>query len=293
MKENNHIGWKRIRVLVTNKCNYSCPFCHNEGQSKDKTPILMKLDDFKSFVTFLETEKIEELHFSGGEPFLNPNIVNMIRFAEERLACDIGCATNFSRITKEHLESLKGSRVKFNVQFPFATKDAFKKSTGNGNMDKILNTIEMVRNTGIMVGLNSVIQSNDISSVKNLIELAIQYEIPLKLLPQIGLKGSDKFKDSIIPLVEEYACEYLNKGTGALRWALKYGGKRTTLLLIDSPCFYNDIQSCRNFGELRINPDFSLQPCIMRLPAEELKLSQGKELVINQLAELWKHFTTC
>ena len=160
-------------------------------------------------------------------------------------------------------------------------------------MDTILNTIKMVRDAGFQVGLNSVIQSDDISSVKNLIELAIQYEIPLKLLPQIGLKGSDKFKEFIIPLVEEYACEYLNKGTGALRWTLKSGSKRIILLLIDSPCFYNDIQSCRNFGELRINPDFSLQPCILRQPSERLKLSQGKELVINQLAELWKHFTIC
>ena len=28
------IRWTKYRVLVTNKCNYRCPFCHNEGQDK-------------------------------------------------------------------------------------------------------------------------------------------------------------------------------------------------------------------------------------------------------------------
>ena len=28
------IKWDKLRVLVTNRCNYCCPFCHNEGQEK-------------------------------------------------------------------------------------------------------------------------------------------------------------------------------------------------------------------------------------------------------------------
>lgn len=29
-----NIGWNKFRILVTNRCNYHCPFCHNEGQDK-------------------------------------------------------------------------------------------------------------------------------------------------------------------------------------------------------------------------------------------------------------------
>ena len=293
MTKNNHIGWKRIRVLVTNKCNYQCPFCHNEGQSKEHSPMNMSLNDFKTFVTYLQNEDIEELHFSGGEPFLNPYIVDMIRFADDKLSCDIGCATNLSRITDEQLTLLRGSRVKFNIQFPFATKEAFKKSTGNGDYDGILKMIEKVRDSGLKVGLNSVVQSNDTSAIRKLIEFSIKSKCPLKLLPQIGLKDSDKFKDFIVPIVQEYATSYVDKGTGALRWNMEFDGKKTSLLYIDSPCFYNDIISCRNFGEIRINPDFSMQSCILRQPSDKLQIARGKEYVINQLSELWKNFMTC
>ena len=253
----------------------------------------MNLNDFKAFVTYLQNENIEELHFSGGEPFLNPFIVDMIKFADEKLSCDIGCATNLSRITAEQLTLLRGSRVKFNIQFPFANKEDFKKSTGTGDYDGILKMIEKVKDSGLNVGLNSVVQSNDTSAIRKLIEFSIKSECPLKLLPQIGLKDSDKFKDFIIPIVQEYATAFVDKGTGALRWNMEFDGKKSSLLYIDSPCFYNDIISCRNFGEIRINPDFSMQSCILRQPSDKLQIARGKEYVINQLSELWKNFMTC
>ena len=56
-----HTRWTKYRVLVANKCNYSCPFCHNEGQEKQTKADLMSLEDFKMLVDFLLTEDIEEL----------------------------------------------------------------------------------------------------------------------------------------------------------------------------------------------------------------------------------------
>ena len=40
-------SWKILRVLTTNSCNYNCPFCHNEGQTK---PIYQKEMIFKGKV---------------------------------------------------------------------------------------------------------------------------------------------------------------------------------------------------------------------------------------------------
>ena len=56
-----NIRWTKYRVLVTNKCNYRCPFCHNEGQDKSTKNDFMTLEDFKMLVDLLTTEDIEEL----------------------------------------------------------------------------------------------------------------------------------------------------------------------------------------------------------------------------------------
>ena len=99
----NNIGWKRLRILVTNKCNYRCSFCHNEGQSKTQSSDMMSYEDFKKLIDCLKDQDIEELHFSGGEPFLNHDLTKMILYACKETTWDIGCASNLSLINDEQI----------------------------------------------------------------------------------------------------------------------------------------------------------------------------------------------
>lgn len=285
--------WTKYRVLVANKCNYRCPFCHNEGQEKQTKADLMLLDDFKKLVDLLATEDIEELNISGGEPFVNKHIVDMIEYADSHLTCDISCATNLSSIHSEQIERLAKTRIKFNIQFPFVTEKAFQESTGNGKLADILQNIQLVRNANIRIGLNTVVQNCNAADYEQMIMFAIEKELPLKLLPQIGGKDSDKCKEFIIPILDKYSLEYKDKGCGALRWVLGKDGHHTSILYIDSPCFYHDIETCRNFAEIRIHPDLSAQICILKESSEPLCFANGIQFVKNQLQELWNDFTTC
>ena len=285
--------WTKYRVLVANKCNYRCPFCHNEGQEKQVKADLMSLDDFKKLIDLLATENIEELNISGGEPFVNKQIVDMIEYADSRLTCDISCATNLSLIKSEQIERLATTRIKFNIQFPFVTEKGFQESTGNGRLTDILQNIQLVRDANIKIGLNTVVQNSNFVEYERMILFAIHNELPLKLLPQIGGKDSDKYKDFIIPVLNKYSVEYKTKGCGALRWVLEKDDHRTTVLYIDSPCFYKDIKTCRNFAEIRIQPNLSVQTCILKDSSERLCFENGEQFVRNQLEKLWRNFTTC
>ena len=124
-----NIRWTKYRVLVTNKCNYRRQFCNT-------------LEYFKMLLDLLTTEDIEELNISGGEPFINNHIVNMIEYADTHLKCDISCATNLSLISQSQIKRLARTRVKFNIQFPYVDEKSFKESTGNGNKDTILQNIK-------------------------------------------------------------------------------------------------------------------------------------------------------
>lgn len=289
----NTIGWDKLRLLVTNACNYNCPFCHNEGQTKHVHPKQMSLGQLKQFIDIIKEQNISEICFSGGEPFLNKDIVKMIEYANDETTCDIGCASNLSLITESQIQELAKTRVKFNIQFPYANEDDFRRSTVNGNYSAILKKIDSIRSAGIEIGLNTVIQSTKIEDVKEIIRFALIQEIPLKLLPQIGQEGSEKYKDFIYPLLRENAVDCKDKGSGATRWLLNSNGHQTVVLYIDSPCFYRDITVCRHYGEIRIQPDMSAQTCILRNEATSLKFDEGKEYVLNQLQELWKNFNHC
>lgn len=286
------IGWDKIRVLVTNGCNYRCPFCHNEGQEKGKVTF-MSVDDFKNIVDLLSETSISEFVISGGEPFLHPQIADMIVYACNKLSCDISCATNLSIITDSDLAKLANTRVKFNIQFPFTDSIMFKESTGNGDLSSISYNIKHVCKAGLEIGLNTVIQSSDRAMVEDMVLYAISNHLPLKLLPQIGGENSDEYKNWVFPIIRKYATSEKNKGTGAIRWEVSSGDKNTTVLYIDSPCFTRDISTCRNFAELRIHPGMYLQPCIEKLPSNQLDFSKGKSVVSTQLLQEWNNFKKC
>ncbi len=289
----SQIYWDKIRILVANGCNYRCRFCHNEGQSKHSPSQYMSFENLKTLIDFIQDQDVAELCFSGGEPFLNRDLVRMIRYADENTASDIGCATNLSLITNTQIQELSSTRVKFNIQFPFASDADFRDSTGTGNYMKVVETIKKVQDSGINIGLNSVIQSLDMSKLVQVLEFALENELPLKLLPQIGLAGSDRFKEKIYPLLQEKAVERIDKGTGAIRYTLEKGNHRTTVLYIDSPCFTKDIERCRKYGEVRVLPDMTLQSCILKGGTSPLALERGKEFVLGQFHALWKDFNHC
>lgn len=61
----------------------------------------------------------------------------------------------------------------------------------------------------------------------------------------------------------------------------KKDGHFTSVLYIDSPCFYNDIKTCRNFAELRIHPNLAARTCILKDSTIKLQFNQGFQLVKN------------
>lgn len=288
-----NMRWKKYRVLVSNKCNYRCPFCHNEGQKMQAKSDLMLFEDFKQLVDLLVTEDTEELNISGGEPFVNKSIVDVIEYADSQLSCDISCATNLSLLNLEQIDRLARTRIKLNIQFPYADENNFRKSTGNGSLSDVLQKVRLVRDANIKIGLNTVIQNDNAAAYEQLIMFALENELPLKLLPQIGGKNSDRYKDFIIPVLDKYSIEVKDKGCGALRWVLENNRHRTTVLYIDSPCFYHDIETCRNFAEIRIHPDMTAQTCILKDDTVKLCFEKGNTYVKQQLQELWNDFTTC
>lgn len=285
--------WDKIRILVTNKCNYRCAFCHNEGQEKGSKSQNLKTEDLKLIVNAIKNEPLSEFNFSGGEPFLHPDIVEMITYARENLKCDISCATNLSKIKDEQIEELSGLNIKFNIQFPYVNPDEFRNSTATGQIGTVISNIDKSLAAGIKVGLNTVIQSNDPNRTKQLILFGLEKEIPIKLLPQLGLDGSENFLKELMPIIKNYAIDFKDKKTGALKWTLQHNGHKTSLVYIDSPCFSKDFESCRRFGELRIHPDLTLQPCIMKDVRTRLDLNVGDYNIIEQMEKLWHSWTMC
>lgn len=290
-------SWKILRVLTSNVCNFECFFCHNEGQTKGTKPKFLKFDDFRIVLDAIKSTKIKEIHFSGGEPFLNPETIKMIKYVNDNTNFDIGCATNTYFLDNEIISELKNTRIKLNIQFPAVNQDDFLKITNNDYFLQLIEKLDTLKKNQINFGLNHVIQSNNLDSVNEVINYAIQNELSLKLLPQLNTPMEEGRKNQIFSLLDSVSQRKLNKGTGAYKWFInKSSEKIISVVFVDTPCFYNDFETCKKYGEIRLLPDLYLQHCINN--SETISIfdavkDKNMELINLNFNEIWKSFISC
>jgi len=93
---------KNIDFLITQKCNYRCPYC---SQSKGFTKSLDEADDsvISAFLKFISNLPRDfEITISGGEPLLHSKFFYLIEEIN-RLGFKISVVSNFS----QHIEQYK------------------------------------------------------------------------------------------------------------------------------------------------------------------------------------------
>ena len=97
-----------LMIDPTNKCNFKCVFCATGDKKLLSTapqrPLQhMPLDLFKKIIDDAEAflpNKIKRIHlFKDGEPFLNPNIIKMIKYVKKsKVVQEVDVTTNASLI---------------------------------------------------------------------------------------------------------------------------------------------------------------------------------------------------
>lgn len=291
-------SWKILRVLTSNVCNFECFFCHNEGQTKETgKPHFLKFDDFKIVLDAIKSTKINEIHFSGGEPFMNPETIKMIKYANINTDFDIGCASNTYFLDNELISELKNTRIKLNIQFPAINQNDFLQITHNDYFSQLTEKLDTLKKNQINFGLNHVIHSINLDSVSEVIDYAIQNGYSLKLLPQLSTAMQEESKNQIFSLLDSVSQKKLNKGTGAYKWFINnHSAKEISVIYVDAPCFYNDFETCKKFGEVRLLPDLHLQHCINNnktISIFDAVKNGNMELIKLNFNELWKSFISC
>ncbi|MCZ2416067.1 MAG: radical SAM protein, partial [Burkholderiales bacterium] len=66
-----------LRISVNSGCNLNCMYCHREGETKPETPL--SIEDIKAILEVAGKLGIRSVKFTGGEPLLRKDIVEIIR----------------------------------------------------------------------------------------------------------------------------------------------------------------------------------------------------------------------
>lgn len=131
-----------LNIEPTNACNLKCIMCYNNDVKTKKG--IMDLDLYKKIIDESSLYNLESIKLSWrGEPLLNSNIIEMIRYAKEKNVLDVSFNTNALLLTDELSEQLIDSNldmILFSVDG--ATKETYEKIRVGGDYDKMVKNIK-------------------------------------------------------------------------------------------------------------------------------------------------------
>jgi len=119
----NHIfANDRLRLSITDKCNFSCVYCSNEGQAHHERNFI-QLDFLKKLIQKIIEEDIyiRKINITGGEPLLHPDLEEIVKLCLN-VCSSITLNTNGSLLSFEKIDKLYNNGLT-NIKFGI---DSFK-----------------------------------------------------------------------------------------------------------------------------------------------------------------------
>lgn len=136
---------KSVYIEITSKCNMNCPYCYNNSTFEGT---FLSKEKFFDLIDQCKNNKIPEITISGGEPFLHPNIIDFIKYANDKHIY-VRIISNLSMVNLDvAIEILKHGNF---FQLTLDSTDEYENDSirGKGCYQKVVNLLECAKNNNL------------------------------------------------------------------------------------------------------------------------------------------------
>jgi len=141
--------WKNLWFNTGTLCNLECSNCYIESSPKNDELSYITLQDVSPYLKEIKEKKweIDTIGFTGGEPFLNPNIIQILSNVLENgfNALVLTNAFNVIKRWEKPLLELKDQfkdKLRLRVSLDHYTKEIHEKERGIDTFEKTLKTMK-------------------------------------------------------------------------------------------------------------------------------------------------------
>lgn len=163
-----------VRVSLTDRCNFDCVYCHNEGLGDTRGPMdpqdnEMNTDDIVRFLEVATEFGIGKVKFTGGEPMLRDDLEEIIRRTPSEMEVSMTTNGTFLPGRAEGLVEAGLSRV--NVSQDALDPKEFAEITKSGAYDRVIEGVHAALDAGLdPVKLNMVVFEHTAGYVPEMVE---------------------------------------------------------------------------------------------------------------------------
>jgi Predicted Fe-S oxidoreductases len=290
-------GPSHAQIGLTNVCPQNCPYCYN----KKRTGQLLNTAEIKQLIQELKRMGVFWLGFTGGEPLLNKDIVEIVKSAGDDCAIKL-FTTGFS-LTEQLAAELKQAGLLYvSISLDHWEEEEHDRIRGyKGAFRTVLRAIDIFKSIGVHVSVSSVIsremlQRNQVQEfLKFLISLGIHEAWLSETKPSVeafwnkAAVITEEERLSLVSLQDKYNQEgkitvnYLGHFEGGEHFGCNAGHK---MVYIDafgevSPCVFTPM----TFGNVR---DKSMQAIFSEMKGH---FPSESRCFINKNYELLKKYS--
>ena len=256
-----------VRVSLTDRCNFDCVYCHNEGLGDTRGPMEPQDDEMSAddVVRFLEVARefdVGKVKFTGGEPMLREDLEEIIRRTPDEMEVSLTTNGTFLPGRAEALREAGLERV--NVSQDALDPDDFAKVTESGAYEQVLAGVKAAVEAGLdPVKLNMVVFEATAGYVPEMVEHVAENDgLRLQLIEYMPeLTGNPEWAIDIERVhgwLEEQADEIERREMHGRRRYWVDGGMVEIVDPVENPEF------CANCHRVRVTHEGYLKGCLNR-----------------------------
>ena len=162
-----------VRISLTDRCNFDCIYCHNEGLGDTRGPMEpsddeMSADDVVRFLEVVEEYGVDSVKFTGGEPMLREDLVEIIERTPDSMEVSMTTNGTFLPGRAEDLKAAGLDRV--NVSQDALDPEDFAEVTQSGAYEQVLDGVRAAVDAGLApVKLNMVVFTHTAGYVEEMV----------------------------------------------------------------------------------------------------------------------------
>ena len=206
---------------VTYRCNAYCEFCEFAAHGKFKEFPHASLEYFKRNVSELAKLGVKFIDLTGGEPLLNPQIVEMTEFARS-LKMQTSITTN-TLLYPKYAEKLacKVNLLHFSLDSPDAAEH--NKIRGVDTFNSVLQSVEIAKSLGEFPDILFTVTNETYNKLPQMYELTRKLDLLLIVNPVFSYFGNPGLSLEALDFIEDFVKGksdiYLNQAFVDLRRA--------------------------------------------------------------------------
>ncbi|MFH7808031.1 GTP 3',8-cyclase MoaA [Acinetobacter sp. BSP-153] len=197
---------RKLRISVTDRCNFKCVYCMPEHPEWMKKHDLLSFEALYHFCEFMVRQGIEQIRITGGEPLMRQGVVHFIEQLQslKKMGLKRVSMTTNGHYLKQYADALKQAGLDdLNISLDSLDADQFQRLTKK-QFHTVLEGIQAAQDVGFNIKINTVLMKGmNEDQIIPLVQWAKQQKLELRFIEFMPLDGDQNWSQADVITEQE------------------------------------------------------------------------------------------